>query len=157
MMAKAVLEIEELGRTLDPAFALRAQAEPVLRELSQERSGPRAVWRHSRDFLRASFAGMEELPAQLQRLARRFETDNVTFNMQHRGLDRLQEGLQTASNRIALGVIIGSLIIGSSLIVNTHLPPYLLGYPMLGIVGYVLSAVLGLYVIWDIIRHDRHR
>jgi ubiquinone biosynthesis protein len=157
MMAKAVLEIEELGRTLDPAFALRAQAEPVLRELGQERSGPRAVWRHSREFLRASFAGMEELPGQLQRLVRRFESDNVTFNMQHRGLDRLQEGLQTASNRIALGVIIGSLIIGSSLIVNTHIPPYLLGYPMLGIVGYVLSAVLGLYVIWDIIRHDRHR
>jgi ubiquinone biosynthesis protein len=88
---------------------------------------------------------------------RRFENDNITFNMQHRGLDRLQEGLQTASNRIALGVIIGSLIIGSSLIVNTHIPPYLLGYPMLGIVGYLLSAILGLYVIWDIIRYDRHK
>jgi ubiquinone biosynthesis protein len=157
LMAKAVLEIEEIGRALDPSFDLRAYAQPVLRELEQERTGTRAVWRHTRDFLRASFGGLEELPRQLQRLVRRFENDNITFNMQHRGLDRLQEGLQTASNRIALGVIIGSLIIGSSFIVNTHIPPYLLGYPMLGIVGYLLSAILGLYVIWDIIRHDRHK
>jgi hypothetical protein len=28
---------------------------------------------------------------------------------------------------------------------------------MLGIIGYLLSAVLGLYVIWDIIRYDRHK
>lgn len=157
LMAKAVLEVEEIGRALDPAFDLRTYAQPVLRELEQERSGVRAVWRHTREFLRSSFGGLEELPRQLQRLARRFENDNLTFNMQHRGLDRLQEGLQTASNRIALGVIIGSLIIGSSLIVNTHIPPYLLGYPMLGIIGYLLSAILGLYVIWDIIRYDRHK
>jgi len=157
MMAKAVLEIEEVGRALDPAFDLRSCTEPVLRELERERTGPRKLWRHTRDFLRASFAGMEELPNQLQRLVRRFEGDNLTFNMQHKGLDQLQEALKTASNRIALGVIIGSLIIGSSLIVNTHIPPYLFGYPMLGIVGYLLSAVLGFYVIWDIIRHDRHK
>jgi ubiquinone biosynthesis protein len=157
LMAKAVLEIEEIGRALDPAFDLRAYAQPVLKELERERTGTRAVWRYTRDFLRASFGGLEELPRQIQRLVRRFENDNITFTMQHRGLDRLQEGLQTASNRIALGVIIGSLIIGSSLIVNTHIPPYLLGYPMLGIVGYLLSAVLGLYVIWDIIRYDRHK
>ncbi len=157
LMAKAVLEIEEIGRALDPSFDLRAYAQPVLRDLGNERTGTRAVWRHTRDFLRASFGGLEELPRQVQRLVRRFENDNLTFNMQHRGLDRLQEGLQTASNRIALGVIIGSLIIGSSFIVNTHIPPYLLGYPMLGIVGYLLSAILGFYVIWDIIRHDRHR
>jgi ubiquinone biosynthesis protein len=157
LMAKAVLEIEEISRVLDPTFDLRAYAQPVLHELERERTGAKAVWRHTRDFLRASFGGLEELPRQVQRLVRRFENDNITFNMQHRGLDRLQEGLQTASNRIALGVIIGSLIIGSSLIVNTHIPPYLLGYPMLGIIGYLLSAVLGLYVIWDIIRYDRHK
>lgn len=157
LMAKAVLSIEQAGRALDPDFDLRALAAPVLRELDRERTSPRKLWRHARDFVRASFAGLEELPGQLQRLVRRFEHDDLTLTMQHRGLDRLEEALQTASNRIALGVIIGSLVIGSSLIVTTHIPPYLFGYPVLGIVGYLLSAVLGLYVIWDIIRHGRHR
>ena len=79
------------------------------------------------------------------------------MNFQHRGLEGLNEALRAASNRIALGVIIGALIIGSSQIVTTGIRPYLFGYPVLGIIGYLLSALLGLWVIWDIFRHGRHK
>ena len=54
-------------------------------------------------------------------------------------------------------MIIGALIIGSSQIVTTGIRPYLFGYPALGIIGYLLSALLGLWVIWDIFRHGRHK
>ncbi|MFM9091737.1 MAG: AarF/UbiB family protein, partial [Verrucomicrobiota bacterium] len=79
------------------------------------------------------------------------------INLHHRGLEEHDDAVKIAANRITLGVIIGALIIGSSLIVTTGIQPHLFGYPALGIVGYLLSAVLGLYVVWDIIRHGRHR
>jgi len=113
LMAKAVLAIEEIGRTLDPQFDLRAHTAPVLREMYRERSSPRTLVRHARDFLGASFRTLQDLPDELHRLVRRLEHDNLTINFQHRGLDELDEGLRTAANRIALGVVIGSLIIGS--------------------------------------------
>jgi ubiquinone biosynthesis protein len=66
--------------------------------------------------------------------------------------------LRAASNRIALGLIIGALIIGSSQIITAGIKGYqLFGYPVLGIVGYLLSAMLGFWVIVDIFRHGRHR
>jgi ubiquinone biosynthesis protein len=157
LMAKAILAIEEVGRALDPEFDLRTQADPVLRQLASERLGPKALWRHGRDFLRGGFSSLQDLPDQVRRLARRLENNTLTLNLHHDGLDDMEEALQNSANRIALGVIIGSLIIGSSLIVTTHIPPYLFGYPALGIVGYLLSAILGLYVIWDIIRYGRHK
>jgi ubiquinone biosynthesis protein len=157
LMAKSVLSIEEIGRTLDPEFDFRVHAAPVLRELYRERSSPRNFIHHTREFLSMCLAGLQDLPAELHRLVRRLEHDNLTLKLQHRGLDALESSLQIAANRIATGVILGALIIGSSLIVTTHIPPYLFGYPALGIIGYILSAVLGLYVIWDIIRHGRHR
>lgn len=157
LMAKAILSIEEVGRALDPDFDLRTQAEPVLRQLASERLGPTALWRHARDFLRGGFSSLQDMPDQLRRLARRLENNTLTLNLHHDGLEDMEGALQTSANRIALGVIIGSLIIGSSLIVTTHIPPYLFGYPVLGIVGYLLSAILGLSVIWDIIRHGRHK
>ena len=43
LMAKAVLSIEEVGRTLDPEFDLRLVAQPVLRELHRERWSPKAL------------------------------------------------------------------------------------------------------------------
>jgi ubiquinone biosynthesis protein len=111
----------------------------------------------SRETLREFAASLQGLPAELRRLVRRFEHDDLTINMQLRGLERHDDAMKVAANRIALGVIIGALIIGSSMIVTTGIQPHLFGYPMLGIIGFVLSAILGLYVIWDIIRHGRHK
>ena len=157
LMAKAVLAIEEVGRALDPAFDLRAQAAVVLAELQKDRVGPRSVLRHAREMLRGGFSILQDLPGELHRLVRRIEHDNLTVNLEHRGLGPLQDALASSANRIALGVIIGSLIIGSSLVLRTGIPPLVHGYPVLGITGYLLSAALGFYVIWDFIRHGRHK
>ena len=157
LMAKAVISIEEVGRTLDSQFDLRRHAEPVLGELQGERLHPRMFVRRTTEMLRHTLIGLQDLPFELRRLVRRLEHDNLAINLNHRGLEKHDDAIKIAANRIALGVIIGALIIGSSLIVITGIQPHLLGYPALGIIGYLLSAVLGLYVIWDIIRHGRHR
>jgi ubiquinone biosynthesis protein len=157
LMAKAILAIEEIGRTLDPAFDLRPHAEPVLREVFKARNSPRAVTRQVRDFLRSTVTGLHDLPDEIHRLIRRLENDDLTVNFQHRGLEDLDDGVRTAANRLTVGIIIAALIIGSSHLVSTGNPPRHFNAPTLGIVGFVLSAVLGLYVVWDIIRHGRHK
>jgi ubiquinone biosynthesis protein len=157
LMAKAVLSIEEVARTLDPGFDLRAEARPILVQLQKDRSGPRAILRESRTMLRSLLTGARELPTEIFRIIRRIEHDDLTIKFQHQGLESLDNAIGSASNRLTLGVIIGALIIGSSLIVTTGIRPYLFGYPALGIIGYLISALLGLYVIWDIVRYGRHR
>jgi ubiquinone biosynthesis protein len=156
LMAKAVISIEEVGRTLDPQFDLRRHAEPVFRELRGERVHPRRFVRRTTEMLRQTLVGLQDLPFELRLLVRRLEHDNLAINLNHRGLEKHDDAIKIAANRIALGVIVGSLLIGSSLIVTTGIEPHLSGYPALGVVGYLLSAVLGLYVVWDIIRHGRH-
>ena len=157
LMAKAVLAIEEVGRALDPDFDLRKHAAVVLRELFKERTGPRSLARRSREFFRGAISGLQELPTSVQRLVRRLEHDDIKINLEHKGLEDLENSVETASNRITLGVVSGSLIIGSSMIVTTGIRPHLWGYPALGIVGYVLSALVGFYIVWDIVRHGRHK
>lgn len=155
-MAKAVLSIEEVGRSLDPNFDLREHTKPVLREMHLGRISPTAISRRLSGLVRDLLGGLHDLPSELHRLVRRLEHDDFTINFQHRGLEELDDAMKAAANRIAVGVIVGSLIIGSSLIVTTGIKPLLFGYPALGIVGYLISAILGLYVIWSIIRRPGH-
>jgi len=157
LLAKALLSIEETGRLLDPGFDLRPHAAPVLRELRRERTGARAIVRRTRDAARHLLPGLGGLPLELARLVRRLGHDNLAINLHHRGLGEHDDAMKVAANRIALGVIIGSLIIGSSLVVTTGATPRLFGLPALGVVGYLISALLGLRVVWDIIRHGRHQ
>ena len=156
LLAKALLSIEETGRLLDPGFDLRPHAAPVLRELRRERTGVRAVARRTREAARHLLPGLGVLPLELSRLVRRLGHDHLAINLHHRGLGEHDDAMKVAANRIALGVIIGALIIGSSLVVTTGATPRLFGLPALGVVGYLISALLGLRVVWDIIRHGRH-
>jgi len=157
MLTKAIVSVEETGRVLDPAFDLAKIAEPFLRKLMLERYQPdqilREFWLTSKDWVK----DLGTLPGDLQRVLRRIEREDIGVNLRLDKLEKLAEPLDGAINRVVLALIIGSLIIGSSMIMTTGTGPLLWGFPQLGLFGYLLSGVLGLWVIFDIIRHGKHR
>jgi len=53
---------------------------------------------------------------------------------------------------LTFGIIIAALIVASSMIITTGGKPLLFGFPALGIIGYLVSGVLGLWLIFNIIR-----
>jgi ubiquinone biosynthesis protein len=151
LMAKAVLSIEEVATTLDPAFDLKRAARPVFLALQKERTGPRAVLRDTRAMLRGTFSSLRDLPAELHRIIRRVEHDELTIKFQHKGLEELDDALKTSANRIALGFISGCLVIGSSLIVASRDGIN----NLLSIVGYLIAAAIAAYVVYGIFREGR--
>jgi ubiquinone biosynthesis protein len=151
LMAKAVLSIEEVATTLDPAFDLKRAARPVFLALQKERTGPRAVLRDTRAMLRGTFSSLRDLPAELHRIIRRVEHDDLTIKFQHKGLEELDDALKTSANRIALGFISGCLVIGSSLIVASRDGIN----NLLSIVGYLIAAAIAAYVVYGIFREGR--
>jgi ubiquinone biosynthesis protein len=157
LVAKAVLAIEEAGTQLDPAFSLRESFQPALDALIRERRDPRQLWRALRQSIGSGFGRLQELPGEMQRVLRMLEEGSATINFQHRGLEDLDDSINDASNKLTLAIIIGSLLIGSSLIMRLDVEPKLWDYPALGILGYLLSAMFGVWVIIDILRGGRKR
>lgn len=155
LMAKSILSIEEAGMTLDPGFSFTKVFEPVLGDVHRERRNPAALFKGFRRSLMVSLQRMQDIPAEVYRLLRRLENDDVTVNFQHRGLESLDDALNKASNKVTLAVIIGALIMGSSMIITTGIKPTLFGYPALGMVGYVMSALLGVWLVIDILRSGK--
>ncbi|MFT3828263.1 MAG: AarF/UbiB family protein [Opitutaceae bacterium] len=157
LMAKAVLSIEEAARSMDPTFDLRQAAEPVLRDLQRERFSPRVLARQLRRGFAGAMTRLGDLPVDLHRLAQRVSQDDLTINFQHRGLEDLDDAINKAASRLTLAIIVGALIVGSSLIIHAGVKPSVLGYSTLGVTGYLLSMVIGLWIVWDIFRHGRHK
>jgi ubiquinone biosynthesis protein len=63
--------------------------------------------------------------------------------------------LDRSSNRIAFALIIASIIVGSSFIIQLEKGPLLWGYPFLGIVGYILATILGFWLIIAILKSGK--
>lgn len=157
LMAKSVLSIEELAEELDPEFDIRKCAIPMIRRVQAERRRPKTLIKDTLATLGSTVQLLKDLPGEIARVVRRIENDDLTLNFQHKGLEEVSKSLNSASSRVTLGVIIGSLLIGSSLIITTGIEPFLFGFPAIGIVGYLISAVLSIWIVIDIIRHGRHQ
>jgi ubiquinone biosynthesis protein len=73
------------------------------------------------------------------------------------GLDEsyLIENLQKIANRISTGIIIGSLILASAMLMRMEGGPRLFGYPALSASLFIIAAVLGLSIVINALLRDR--
>ena len=155
LLARAVVAIESTARALDPHFSLTSAARPFLEQLAQERWNPRTILKKSYYSTALVLETLQELPRDIQRVLRRFESEDISVRLMLQGMDRLDELLGSIANRIVLALIISAMVIGSSLLLAFS-DKTLLGIPM-GTLGYVLSTLFGLWIVVDILRHGRHR
>ncbi|NOZ59093.1 MAG: ubiquinone biosynthesis protein UbiB, partial [Euryarchaeota archaeon] len=63
--------------------------------------------------------------------------------------------LELMSNRISFALITSAIVVGSALIMQTDKGPSLLGYPLLGILGFLFASVLGTVLLLSILRSGR--
>jgi ubiquinone biosynthesis protein len=157
LLARAVLSIENTGRLLDPDFDIGAAARPFIVGLTKERYKPRNIAHNFLWSVGNNLQKVSELPGDLQRIARKLDRDELSINLHHRDLDSFGDDVQKSANRLSLAIILGSAVIGSSIVITTGIKPLLWGYSAIGILGYSLSGVLGMWVAFDILRHGKHK
>jgi len=155
LLAKALGTYEELGRLLDPDFDMFSEVKPYLKDLLRRRFQPQRL---SYDVLKSAINSYElfrVLPREIQRLLTRVKRGDISFIFRHRGLENLILELDRASNRLSFSLIIAALILASSLVIRSNLGPFLFGYPLLGIIGYLFAGVLGIWLVLAILRSGK--
>jgi ubiquinone biosynthesis protein len=157
LVIKALTTAEGVGRHLDPNFDPIAIAEPFLRSLKQERYTPKQlaedIFTTGSDFLEL----FRDMPHQVREILRKLRSGQIRLEFDHRGLDPLQHTIDKVSNRLSLSLLIGSIVIGSSIIVLAGIPPKWNEIPLIGIIGYLLAAIMGFALIISIWRERSNR
>ncbi len=151
-MIKALITLEGVARWIYPELDVISEAEPYVRRIAAGRYTPRALWRNLTGVLADLFTIRGGVPRRLAKIVQKLEHGKLHIRFEHENLQGLQETFDNIANRLTFGIIIGALIIGSSMIITTGVRPYLFGYPAFGIIGYIVSALLGLWLIFNIIR-----
>jgi ubiquinone biosynthesis protein len=157
LLAKAIISLERTATLLDPEFNLAAVGEPYIRKLNWERWNPQNLATNLMAEWREKLVHLSELPQDMQRILHRMEDGTLPLTLEHKGVYRATHTIHHAFSRLSLAVIIGSLVIGSSIVINTGIQPLLWGFPAIGLIGYLLSAAIGAYVAFDILRSGRRR
>jgi ubiquinone biosynthesis protein len=152
LMFKTMVTSEGTARQLFPELDVIAEIEPFIIQLGIERWSPSQVWRRFTRQLRFYLKLQSNLPGAIQRILQKVEQGELNIQFKHENLGGLQKSLDNVSNRLSFSIILASLIIGSSMIITTGVKPLIFGYPAIGLVGYLFSAILGMVVIINIFR-----
>ncbi len=148
LVARTLMDLEGLVRELDPEFDLMANARSYLLQVNAERLQPGRVWSVLRRNLYQTFGLLEGLPGRLNNIITKLEEGKLTIVYQYTGLDRMMSTLKSAANRLVIGMILSALLVGSSLVILARLKPTVVGVSVLGLLGYLIAAVLGLWIIY---------
>jgi ubiquinone biosynthesis protein len=71
-------------------------------------------------------------------------------------MDDFMLRLNSALNRLVIALVVVGGLIGSSLIgIFADHGPLVLGVNVLSVIGFLLSGVLGLWLLWGVIRSGR--
>ena len=152
LMFKTMVTAEGTARQLYPDLDVVAEIEPFISQLGRERWSISQIWRRFTRQLRIYLKLQSTLPGAIQRILQKVEQGDLNIRFRHENLGGLQKSLDNLSNRLSFSIIVASLIIGSSMIITTGIKPLIFGYPAIGLVGYLISAILGLVVVLSIFR-----
>ncbi|PLY06130.1 MAG: ubiquinone biosynthesis protein UbiB [Desulfuromonas sp.] len=155
LLARALITMEGIGKQLDPAFNMVDHLKPFTEEIFRERYSPSSLAKEASRTFQSYQALGKSLPADIKEFINRVNRNKFKIDLEHRGLERLINDLDKSTNRISFSLVIASLVIGSSLIMQTEKGPMLFGFPVLGLLGYCIAGFLGFGLAIAILRSGR--
>lgn len=152
VLFKALITAETVAKSFDPELpvmeilsgAIRHTVLPGLRL----RRRAALLWEEAEDLT----ALARRFPQTAARLFDRIERNDLRLQVDYRGMDGLKDTLARSVHHLACAVVLAALIVGSSLVVLSGIPPLLRGIPVLGVAGFVASAALAVLLLISSVR-----
>jgi ubiquinone biosynthesis protein len=151
LLVKSLITIEGIAMGLDPEFDFAACLKPFAETLVKERYSPERIG--SKVFAMAEDYGelLQNIPGDYYRLVDILSTGQ-RISLDERSIRPVRRTILQATSALALAVVLGSLILGSAVIVLSKVPPLWHEVPVIGIVGFVSAGVVGLVLAVKILR-----
>jgi ubiquinone biosynthesis protein len=155
LLGKCMAELEGLCLELDPDFDPRKVIEPLSRKFLAQQFSPHNLLRETIRTLRENTNLLMELPRQLSQVLGKADKGTLKVRFEYDRIDRPLLRLNIIANRLSFSIIVAAILVASSLVMQTNIGPFLWGYPIFGIVGYVLAGIMGFWLLISIIRSGR--
>ncbi|MFP4355945.1 MAG: ABC1 kinase family protein [Phycisphaerae bacterium] len=153
LMLKSVMTIESLAMGLDPQFDILDHLKPYARKFALKQISPSEIFKKTRRTLRQASELAMHLPADMETIIAKFRKGQFQMRIHHEHLEDLERTLDKSSNRISFALIIAALLVGSSMLVGrTGQLLGLVDFQTFGVIGYLLAAIGGGWLLVSIMR-----
>ncbi len=156
LLDKAIATLGSVGVELYPDFNVFEVAKPYARDLILHRYTPHRMAIRARKEVRSVAMILREAPYQWHDILEQVRRGQLEVGFVHKGLDDLVHKLDVVFNRLVIALVVAGGLIGSSLIgIFAKGGPHLMGLHVISLAGFVLSGILGVWLMIAVIRSGR--
>lgn len=155
LLLKSILTIEGVGRNLDPDFNIFDVAKPFVKDLARQRYNPGNLAREALLSIEEISRSFMLIPKLIQSIYSKIKSDTVKIKLEMSESQSILFEINRMVNRLVFAIIVAALIVGSSLIIQANIRPFVYNYPLLGVIGFIVAGFLGLSLIVSIIRSGK--
>jgi len=158
LMFKTLITLEGLGRQYDPDLHIVQHLAPLVKRALAERHQPAELWRRGRGALEEFFNVAASVPRDVARLLREARRGKTRVDLDLKRLDHVGSQMERTFDRVTMGIMTASLVIGSAIVMTVPEGPTLFGLPVLatlGLAGYAAAFVNSLWIIYGVWRARR--
>jgi ubiquinone biosynthesis protein len=156
LLDKAIATLGSVGIELYPDFNVFEVARPYARRLLVDRFTPRRAAARARQETRYLARAVSRVPYQVSDFLEELRDGQIEIGFRHKGLDVLSRRLDILVNRMVIALVAVGGVIGSALIgVFAEAGPQVFGLNAIAFAGFGLSALLGAWLVWGVIRSGR--
>jgi ubiquinone biosynthesis protein len=151
LLLKVFMMVLDIGIRLDPKFNFGKEITPYLTKLADAGNLSAAYIKRASTSLLEAADALFDMPRNLNLMLRRLSTGTFKLEIVETDIQKLQMALDKASDKMMIGLVVASLVVGSSLVLLSHplsLPDSIY---WIAIFGYTLAVLVGFYAIYHVI------
>jgi ubiquinone biosynthesis protein len=146
LVGKTLAQADSIARVLDPELdpiaLMENEAIEVMMIEAERRLEPNRLF----SYLYTQLDPLTRLPRRISHVLSELEQGGLKIGIQPTGLDELEGNLRSIANRVGAAIIVGALLLASAIVVRVH------KFEWIGLAGFLLAVVIGLYMVYKIIR-----
>lgn len=154
IFVKTLATFEGVGTRLDPDFNMMDQIEEFAAELLAELYSPKRFQEQALSIGRDVASLLRHAPIQTRKLLNAALEGQLRINVGSTELLKLSKSVDRTGSRLAVSIIVGALLIGSSILTYAS-PTTQINVGIVGASGFVLAGILAVYIVASILRSGR--
>ena len=155
-LTKAIATVENITSRLDPQINMIEYIRPFAEGMLKHQFNP---LREARELGSAALEFLDllkDLPYEIRSAIRRLREGHIRMEIEQVGQDETRKTVNRVTNRLSVAIIIAALLVGSSLLVVSKLPPLVSSISIIGLTGFAIAAIMGLFLVFSSLRaYDR--
>ena len=147
LLIKSLIVLEGVALNLDKKIKLMEHIKVFALKYLKDQMKIENIIKRSKTIISNYSKIIKTMPSDIADIVSMIKNGNFKVQLEHKKLDDISKILDDLSNRLSYSIVLASLILASSLITTTKIPPLYHNFSLIGITGFLISGIMGFIMI----------